>query len=93
MLKSELHPHHDIGIDDVILAVGPGADTLPAAGLVGVFPTCVEFAVAVGGEVDVVVGELGAAVVEGVRVGKHLLEIGGVDLVGDGLVVDWVQGV
>lgn len=92
MLDAELDPDDDVVIDDVVLAVGPGADAGPAAGLVGVFAAGVEFAVAVGGEVEVVVGELGAFVVVGVFVGEHFLEVRGVDLVGDRLSVDGVEG-
>ncbi len=72
------------------MPVRPSAHAGAAAGLVGVFPAGEELVVAVGGDVDVVVGELGALVVEGVGVGEHFLEGRHVDLVGDGLAVDGV---
>lgn len=83
-------PNHQIGVLDLIPAVRPGTHAGPAARLVGVLAAGVELAVAVLGDVDVVVGELGAFVVEALRVGEHFLEGGGVDLVADGLAVDGV---
>ena len=90
MLQAELHEQHEIRVGDVFLAVRPRAHALPAAGLVGVFPARVEFAVVVADGVEVVVGELGALVVVAFGVGEHFLEGRGVDFVGDGFVVDWV---
>ena len=93
VLQAELHPDDDVGVHDAVLAVRPRPDPLPAAGLVGVLPAGVQLAVAVSGDVDVVVGELGALVVEGVRVGEHFLEVWRVDLVRDRFAVDGVDGV
>lgn len=98
MLHPELDPHHDvvalaIRARDGVLPIGPGAHALAAAGLVGVHAAGVELAVAVLGHVDVVVGELGALVVEGLGMGEHLLEGRGVDLVGDRFAVDGVEGI
>ena len=92
VLQAELEPEDDVGVDDGVAAGGPGADPGPAARLVRVAAAGVELAVAVPGDVEVVVGELGALVVEGVRVGEHLLEAGDVDAVADGLAVDGVAG-
>lgn len=90
MVETEGDPDDQIGVLDVVPAVGPGAHAGAAARLVGVLAAGVELAVAVAGDVEVVVGELGAFVVEAVRVGEHFLEGGGVDLVADGLAVDGV---
>lgn len=92
MLQPELHPHDDILIHDRLLAVRPRAHARPAARLVRVLAAGVEFAVAVPRDVDVVVCELGALVVEGVRVGEHFLEGRGVDFIADGFAVDGVAG-
>ena len=56
--------------EDVLVTRGPGSHTGAAAGLVRVLSTGVEFAVAVLDDVNVVVGELGAFVVEGFLVGE-----------------------
>ena len=64
VLQPELDPNYDILIDDVILTVGPGTHAGAAAGLVRVFAAGVELVVAVAGDIDVVVGEFGALVVE-----------------------------
>ena len=93
MLQPKLHPHNHILVHHVILAVRPRAHPLPAAGLIRVFPACVQLAVAVSGDVEIVVGELGALVVEGFRVRDHFLEIGRLDLVRDCLAINWVQRV
>lgn len=92
MLQSELQPHDYILVHDGLLAVRPGAHPGPAAGLVRVFAAGVELAVVVSGDVDVVVCELGAFVVEGVDVGEHFLEGRGVDSVADCFAVDGVAG-
>ena len=92
MLQPELQPHHYILIHDGLPAVRPRAHPGPAAGLVRVLAAGVELAVAVFGDVDVVVGELGALVVEGVDVGEHFLEGRGVDLVANCFAVDGVAG-
>ena len=90
MINPELDPEDNILVDDVVLAVRPGTHTGATARLVGVEAAGVELAVAVGGDVEVVVGELGALVVEGLRVGEDFLEGRGDDLVADGFVVDGV---
>lgn len=92
VLQAELHPDDNIVVDDVFLAISPGTDTGTATGLIGVFAASEELVAVVFGDVDVVVSELGTLVVEGARVGDHLLEGGGVDLVGDWLSVDGVAG-
>ena len=92
VLEPELEPEDDVGVDDGLAAVRPRAHPGAAARLVRVPAAGVELAVAVPGDVDVVVGELGALVVEGARVRHHLLEGRGVDLVADGLAVDGVPG-
>lgn len=92
MLQTKLQPHHYILIHDGLLTVRPGAYPGPAAGLVRVFAAGVELAVAVFGDVEIVVGELGAFVVEGVGVGEHFLEGRGVDFVADSFAVDGVAG-
>lgn len=93
MINTELNEDDDVGVDGGIVAGGPGADTGAAARLVGVAAAGVELAVAVGGEIDVVVGELGAGVVEGLGVGEDFLEGRGGDLVGDWGAVDGVEDV
>ena len=93
MVDAELDPDDDVLVFDIVLARGPGAHARAAAGLVGVPAAGVEFAVGVGGDVDVVVGELGALEVEAAGVGEHFLEGRGVDLVGDGFAVDGVADV
>lgn len=90
VVDAELHEDDDVGVDGRVAAVRPAAHAGAAARLVGVEAAGVELAVAVRGQVDVVVGELGARVVEGLRVGQDLLEGRRHDLVGDGLVVDRV---
>ena len=65
MLQAALDPEDEIVIEDVVVPTGPGAHALSAAGLIGVFAPRVQLAVAVLGDVEVVVGELGALVVEG----------------------------
>ena len=92
VLQPKLQPHDDVLVQDGLPAVRPRAHPGPAAGLVRVPAAGVELAVVVSGDVDVVVGELGAFVVEGVGVGDHFLEGGGVDLVADGFAVDGVAG-
>ena len=92
VLEAELEPEDDVGVGDGVAAGGPGAHAGAAARLVRVLAAGVELAVAVPGHVEGVVGELGALVVEGVRVGDHLLEGRGVDLVAYGLAVDRVAG-
>ena len=90
MVDAERDPHHQIGIDDAIAASSPRAHARAAARLVRVLAAGVELAVAVAGDVEIVVSELGALVVEALRVGEEFLEGGGVDLVGDGEAVDGV---
>lgn len=90
MLQSELDEDDQIRVRDVVVSVGPGAHAVPATGLVCVFAAGVEFVVAVFGDVDVVVGEFGALVVEAVVVGEHFLEGWGDDFVADRLAVDGV---
>lgn len=90
MIDAKRDPNDHIRVLDIVAAVGPGAHAGAAARLVGVLAAGVELAVLVLGDVDVVVGELGALVVEAVRVGEHFLEGGGVDLVADGFAVDRV---
>lgn len=90
VLEAELEPEHNVCIHDVVAAVGPRAHAGAAARLVGVLAAGVELAVAVAGDVEVVVCELGAAVVEGGGVGDEFLEGGQVELVADGVAVDGV---
>ena len=90
VLQPELHVQHQILIDDVFIPPGPRAHAGAAAGLVGVFATGVELAIGVLGDVEVVVGELGAFVVVGVWVRENFLEGRRVDFVGDWLSVDGV---
>lgn len=92
MLQSKLHPHDDVLIHDRLLAVRPRAHPGPAARLVRVPAAGVQFAIVVFCDVEVVVGELGAFVVEGVRVCEHFLEGRGVDFVADRFAVDGVAG-
>lgn len=92
VLQPELHPQHNVRVHDGLPPVRPRAHAGAAAGLVRVLAAGVEFAVAVPGDVDVVVREFGALVVEGGRVRDHLLEGRGVDLVADGFAVDGVPG-
>lgn len=92
VLEAELEPEDNVRVDDVVAAVGPRAHARAAARLVGVLAAGVELAVAVARDVEVVVRELGAAVVERGRVGDELLEAGQVELVADGLAVDGVPG-
>ena len=75
------------------MTVGPGAHAGATAGLVGVPATGVEFAISVARDVDVFIGELGAAVVEAGGVGEDLLEGWGHDFVGDGFAVYGVAAV
>jgi hypothetical protein len=90
VVNAELDPDDDILVRNVVLPVRPRANTSPAARLVRVFAAGEELVVAVAGDVDVVVGELGALVVEGVLVCEHFLERWDVDLVRDRLAVDGV---
>lgn len=90
MVDAELHPHDNVLVPDAVLAGGEAAHARAAARLVRVPPARVQLAVAVGGDVDVVVGELGALEVERARVREHLLERRRVDLVRHGLAVDGV---
>ena len=92
VLQPKLQPQHDILVDDLVLAVRPRPHTSPAARLVRVFAAGVQLAVAVPGHVEIVVGELGALVVEGVGVSDHFLEAGEMDLVADRFAVDGVAG-
>lgn len=90
MVDAELYEDHHIRVDDVVFPVCPAAHACAAAGLVGVFAAAVELVVAVADGVDVVVGELGALVVETVLVGEDFLERRGVDFVRHGLAIDGV---
>ena len=90
MVDSELHPEHDILVNDIVLPVRPRAHARPAARLVRVPAARVQLAVAVAGDVDIMVGELGAFEVETLWVGEDLLEGRSHDLVADGFVVDRV---
>ena len=93
VVDPELHPHHDVGVEDAVVAACPAAHPRPAPRLIGVPAAGVELLVTVGGHVDAVVGELGAGGVEGGGGREEGLEGGGVDLVGDGFGVDGVEGV
>ena len=90
MLQSKLHIHDQIGVDNILVAVGPGADTGAAARLVGIFATSIEFAVSILGDIEIMISKFRALVVVAVGVGDHFLESGHVDLVRDGLSIDWV---
>ena len=90
MINPELHPEHDVLVNDVILPVRPSTHACAAAGLVRVPAARVQLAVAVAGDVDIMVGELGAFEVETLWVGEDLLEGRSHDLVADGFVVDRV---
>ena len=90
MLEAKLDEEDEICIRDVVVAVRPRAHPVAAAGLVRVLAAGVEFAVAVPRDVEVVVGELGALVVEALAVGEEFLEGRGVYLVADGVAVDGV---
>lgn len=93
MVDTKLHENDKIFILDVVAPRRPAAHARPAARLIRVTPTGVEFigAVAVGDGVDCAVGEFGALVVEGGGVRQHRLEGGEVDFVGDRCVVDGVE--
>lgn len=90
MVDAELDKDNEVVVDDGVFAVGPAADAGAAAGLVGVFATTVELVIAILDGVDVVIGELGALVVEAVMVRKNLLKRRSVDLVCHGLAIDWI---
>ena len=90
VLQSELDEDDEVGVGDVFVAAGPGAYAVAAPGLVCVFAARVEFAVVVFCDVDVVVGEFGAFVVEALGVGQEFLEGGGDDFVADWFSVDGV---
>lgn len=92
VLEPKLQPDDNVRVHDGLRAPGPRAHPGPAARLVRVLAPGVELAVAVAGDVDVVVGELGALVVEGGRVRDHFLEGRGVDAVADRFAVDGVAG-
>lgn len=90
MVDPKLDPDNDILIFDTITALGPAAHASSAARLVGVATSRVQLVVAVRGDVEVVVCELSAAVVERGGRGEHLLEGGSVDLIGNCGAVDGV---
>ena len=92
VLQPELQPEHNVGVDDGLPAVRPRAHPGAPARLVRVLAAGVELAVVVPGDVEVVVGEFGALVVEGGGVRDHFLEARRVDFVADGFPVDGVPG-
>ena len=97
MVDSELAKDGDVlagrPTGDVVVSVGPGANTCAAAGLVRVPAAGVELSVGVLGDVDVVVGELGPLVVETLWGAKDVLEGWGVDFVTDCFAIDSVAAV
>ncbi|KIH93155.1 hypothetical protein SPBR_02543 [Sporothrix brasiliensis 5110] len=95
VVEPKLQPHDGVAGRQRVLPRGPRADAAVgvarvAAALVGPGAAGVELAVGVAGDVDGVVGELGAAAVEGVGVGQDGLHGGQVHLVGGGQAVDGV---
>ena len=91
MIDPERDPHHHIRIFDIVPAIRPRPHPRPPARLVRILAARVKLAVAVFGDVDIVVGELCALVMEAVGVGEHFLKGRGVDFVGDGFAVDGIE--
>ena len=92
VLQAKLHPHDDILVHNGLLAIRPRAHAGAAARLIRVLAAGVEFAVMVFRDIDIVVGEFRAFMVERVGVGEHFLKAWGVDFIADGFAVDGVAG-
>lgn len=81
VVDAELDPDDNVLVLDAVPAGRETSDPRASPRLVRVPASRVQLPVPVGGDVDVVVGELGPLEVERGRVGEHLLEGGRVDLV------------
>lgn len=90
MVDTKLDPDDNILVENVVLAISPCPHTVAATGLISVGSAGIELVRSVFCDVDVVVCEFGAFVVEGGRVREHLLEIRRHNFVGNGFVIDGV---
>lgn len=94
VVHAEGVPDHEVLIDDVAVFLGPDVQAvLGAGGLVGVLAGGEAFGPVVGGDPEVVPGELGALGDVGLVSGGELDPVGGDQAVGDGsLTMFWSRG-
>lgn len=90
VLKTKLHPNHDIIVYNILFAVSPRSYPSTSTRLVSILPTCIELTVMVLGDVDIMIGKLCSFVMKGVGVSDHLLEGRCVDLISDCFAIHWV---
>src|ERR1700760_1469805 len=91
MVDPKLYIEHKILIPNINFSCCPKGHTRPSTALICVPSSCIQFVLAIGYSINVVIGELGSLVVEAGWVGEKVLERWHRDLVPNSVAVDRVE--